>query len=78
VVAHTFLCGIGGEVLEFRREARAILGFGWGLSKHGQRIEWFGPRPLSGQDWDSHLGRLTQECPEWSFQPGFSQHPLEP
>jgi hypothetical protein len=85
-LAHTFLCGKGGELHEFRKEARAILGFKWGFSKQGQRIEWFGPDPLSAQDWDSHREYLVQtyytqvegEGDKWSFKPGFSQHPLEP
>lgn len=77
-VAHTFLCGKGGRLHEFRKEARAILGFSWGFSKRGEQIEWFGPEPLSAQDWDAHLERLTEERPDWSFRPGFSRHPLEP
>ncbi|MGN6814739.1 MAG: hypothetical protein ACTHK3_01470 [Solirubrobacterales bacterium] len=77
-LAHSFYCGIGGELGEFRKEARAILGFSWGFSKQGQRIEWFGPESLSSRDWDGQLERLTEERPEWSFRPGFSKHPLEP
>jgi len=85
-LAHTFLCGLGGELLEFRHEARAILGFSWGFSKRGQRIEWFGPEPLSAEDWNSHLEYLRGKYERWwrprrwrwSFKPGFSQHPLEP
>lgn len=76
-LAHAFLCGLGGELFEFRKEARAILGFSWGFSKRGQQIEWFGPDLLSAQDWDGHLERLTEERPQWSFRPGFSRHPLE-
>jgi hypothetical protein len=76
--AHTFYCGLGGELTEFRKEARAILGFGWGFSKRGREIEWFRPERLSPQDWDGHIERLSQERPEWSFKRGFSQHPLEP
>jgi hypothetical protein len=77
-LAHTFLCGKGGTLHEMRKEARAILGFRWGFSKRDQQIEWFGPEPLSAQDWDAHLERMEEERPEWSFRPGFSQHPLEP
>ncbi|MGN6215990.1 MAG: hypothetical protein ACTHN7_03405 [Solirubrobacterales bacterium] len=77
-LAHTFFCGKGGLLHEFRKEARAILGFGWGLSKRDQRVEWFGPQPLAAQDWDSHLERLTEERWDWAFKAGFSQHPLEP
>ena len=77
-LAHTFLCGKGGTLHEMCKEARAIFGFSWGFSKRGQRIEWFGPEPLSAQDWAAHLDRLAEEREEWSFRPGFSQHPLEP
>lgn len=77
-LAHAFLCGTGGELLEFRKEARAILGFSWGYSKRGRRIEWFGPDLLSAEDWDSHLQRMAEERPEWTFRSGFSQHPLDP
>jgi hypothetical protein len=85
-LAHTFLCSLGGELLEFRKEARAILGFSWGFSKRDQRIEWFGPEPLSAEDWNRHLDYLRRRHGRWwwprrwrwSFKPGFSQHPLEP
>lgn len=37
--AHTFYCGLGGELTEFRKEARAIFGIGWGFSKRaGDRV----------------------------------------
>lgn len=85
-LAHTFYCGRGGRLGEFRREARAILGFSWGFTKRGWQIDWFGPDLLSPQDWDRHHEYLDQTyCAEvedkerkWSFRPGFSQHPLEP
>ena len=77
-LAHTFLCGLGGELLEFRHEARAVLGFQWGFSKRGRRIEVFGPEALSAEDWNSHLEHMAEQRPEWSFRPGFSQHPLDP
>jgi hypothetical protein len=77
-LSHTFLCGLGGELLDFRHEVHAVLGFSWGFSKHGPDIESFGPEPLSAQDWDAHRERLREACPDWTFRPGFSQHPLEP
>jgi hypothetical protein len=85
-LAHTFLCSLGGELLEFRKEVHAVLGFSWGFLKRDQQIEWFGPEPLSGKDWDSHLEYLTRKYARWwwlprwrwSFHPGFSRHPLEP
>jgi hypothetical protein len=83
--AHTFFCGRGGELHDFRKEARAILGFKWGFSKRDQQIEWFGPELLSAEDWNSHLEYLRKKYGRWwlwrwrwSFKPGFSQHPLEP
>lgn len=85
-LAHAFLCGKGGELHEFRREARAILGFSWGFSKRDQRVEWFGPKLLSEGDWNSHLEYLRGKYQRWwrlrrwrwSFAPGFVQHPLHP
>lgn len=85
-LAHTFLCGIGGELLEFRKEVRAILGFSWGYTKRGEKIEWFGPKLLSEEDWNGHLEYLTRKYQRWwrlrrwrwSFAPGFVQHPLHP
>ena len=76
--AHTFLCGLGGELMELRREARAILGFGWGFSKQGEKIEPFGPTPLAAEDWEGHREYLGRSFPEWSFAPGFFEHPLRP
>jgi len=76
--ARAFLCGLGGELHEVRREARAILGFGWGFSKRGAEIEFFGPDPLEAGDWDLHRDYLARAFPAWTFAPGFSEHPLEP
>jgi len=78
LLVHAFLCSLGGELLEFRKEARAIIGFSWGYVKRGQEIEAFGPDLLSAEDWNSHRNYLEEACSDWSFQPGFSQHPLEP
>lgn len=74
-LAHTFLCGLGGELME-RKEVRAVLGFSWGFSKHGGRIEWFGPDVLGSEDWDGHLAYLHERHPEWTFAPGFLRDPL--
>ncbi|HEU4706815.1 MAG TPA: hypothetical protein VFS64_06500 [Solirubrobacterales bacterium] len=76
--AHAFLCGVGGELLEFRREAHAVIGFDWGFSKHGREIEFFGPDPLPASSWDGHLDYLRGAFPEWTFAPGFVEHPLRP
>jgi hypothetical protein len=75
--AHTFLCGLGGELLEFRREARAVLGFGWGCRKRGREIELLGPQPLPPEAWDGHRRYLASRFPEWGFPAGYFQHPLE-
>lgn len=74
--AHTFLCGLGGKLLEMRKEARAILGFSWGFSKHDEEIDFFGPTALASEKWDEHLGYLRDNFGEWSFAPGFQQHAL--
>ncbi|HKH64496.1 MAG TPA: hypothetical protein VKA35_03430 [Solirubrobacterales bacterium] len=80
--AHTFLCGLGGKLLEQteegRREVMAVLGFEWGFSKRGEQIDVFDLRPLPADDWNGHLpylhGRFSE--PRWSFLPDFFDHPL--
>jgi hypothetical protein len=79
-LAHTFLCGLGGELLEFRREVRAVLGFSWGFEKRDGEVAPFGPTPLSPPVWNGHreyLGERYRQW-EWKFAPGFHQHPLRP
>jgi hypothetical protein len=76
--SHSFLCGMGGDLHEVRREARAILGFSWGFSKRGPEIEYFGPDPLEPGDWDLHHDHLAGAFPGWTFAPGFYEDPLEP
>lgn len=80
-LAHTFLCGLGGELLEFRREVRALLGFSWAIVKRGDRIEVSGPTPLGPEDWDGHLRYFNRRfrrfrLKKWRFVPGFSDRPL--
>lgn len=67
-LAHSFLCGLGGELLEFRREVRALLGFSWGFSKQDQRIESFGPASLAAPDWDQHRAYLGERYGEWDWK----------
>ena len=76
--AHTFLCGLGGKLAEFRREVRAVLGFSWGFSRRGSQIDIFGPDVLSPGDWDDHREYLGQRYPKWSFAAGFAESPLDP
>jgi len=76
--AHSFLCGLGGELHDLRHEVRPILGFSWGFSKQGQEFEFFGPDPLEAADWDGHRDYLRRTYPAWKFAPGFHQHPLRP
>lgn len=76
--AHSFLCGLGGELHEVRREARAILGFGWGFSKQGREFEFFGPDPLGPADWNRHHDYLARAFPAWTFASGFFEDHLEP
>jgi hypothetical protein len=77
-LAHTFLCGLGGELLEFRREVRAVLGFSWGCRKRGHTIEFLGLESLSPESWTSHREYLAGMFPAWTFSPAFHQHPTEP
>ena len=77
-LAHTFLCGLGGELLEFRHEVRAVLGFSWGFHKRGEEIEYLGPDALAVAVWDGHLGHLRETFPDWTFLPGFRESPLGP
>jgi hypothetical protein len=80
--AHTFLCGLGGRLLEQteegRRELRALLGFEWGFSKRGEKIDLRGLRPLPAEDWNGHLPYLHERfsTPRWTFLPDFFDHPL--
>jgi hypothetical protein len=78
--AHTFLCGLGGKLFEQtegeRREVRAVLGFAWGFSKRGDRVESTEPKRLSAEDWDGHLSYLRGRFPKFTFPPGFFDHPL--
>jgi hypothetical protein len=76
-LAHTFLCGLGGELLEFRHEALAVLGFTWGCRKRGPEIEFHPVEALSPESWDSHQSYLARRFPNWTFPPGFFQDPLE-
>jgi len=80
-LAHTFLCGLGGELLEFRQEVRALLGFSWEIHKRGDQIEVAGPTPLGPEDWDRQHGYLNRRyrrlrLRKWRFAPGFSDRPL--
>lgn len=75
-LAHSFLCGLGGELLEFRHEARAVLGFSWGCRKRGPEIELLDPEPLPPEAWDGHRDYLARRFPVWTFAPGFHQRPL--
>jgi hypothetical protein len=64
-------------LLEFRREARAVLGFSWGCRKRGPQIELQEPKPLSVAVWDSHCEYLESRFPEWTFPVGYFQDPLQ-
>lgn len=75
-IAHSFLCGLGGELHEVRREARAILGFSWGFFKRGPEIEFIGLNALEAAEWDRHRDYLARTFPEWTFAQGFFDHPL--
>jgi hypothetical protein len=76
-LAHSFLCGLGGELLEFRREIRAVVGFSWGFSKRGQEFEYLQPGALEASDWDGHIDYLTGAYEGWKFASGFVQGPLQ-
>ena len=74
--AHTFLCGLGGELLEFRHEVRAVLGFGWGFSKQGNEIRFAEPAALPAEVWDGHLAYMNRRFEGWTFATGYRRHPL--
>jgi len=76
--AHSFLCGLGGELHDLRHEARAILGFSWGFSKRGAEFQFLGPEALEPANWDGHRDYLEETFPGWTFAPGLHQHPLRP
>jgi len=77
-LAHAFLCGLGGELHDLRREVRGVLGFSWGFSKRGLECEFFDPDALRAADWNGHRDYLARAFPAWSFAPGFFEHPLRP
>jgi hypothetical protein len=77
-LAHSFLCGLGGELLDEQRGIRAILGFSWGFSKRGNEFEYLGPAVLAAADWDGHRPFLGRSFPNWQFATGFHRHPLRP
>jgi len=79
-LAHTFLCGLAGKLIEQtekgRHEVRALLGFSWGFSKRGSEIDSRDPEPLSADDWNAHLPYLRERFSTWNFPPGFFDTPL--
>ena len=72
-VAHSFLCGLGGRLLEFRHEARAVLGFSWSFSFRDREIEIPSPAALGPDDWNAHRLTLEESHPGWSFAVGFHE-----
>jgi hypothetical protein len=64
--ANSFLGFIGAQ-----RQARAILGFGWGFAVREREIVITPVEPLSAADWDSRLPVLRREHPLWDFDSGF-------
>jgi hypothetical protein len=78
--ARTFLCGLGGKLLEQteggRREIRAVLGFEWGFSKRGDRVSLRDLKPLPAEGWNRHLPYLRERFPACTFPPGYFDHPL--
>jgi len=75
--AHSFLCGLGGRLLDFHEknthEARAVLGFSWGFSIRDGQIEIEGLNALGFEAWDGHIPYLTAKHPAWSFAAGFHE-----
>jgi hypothetical protein len=71
-IAHSFLCGLGGELHEMRHEVRAVLGLGWGFRGCPPQLESFGPTALDAKDWDRHRDYLARTFPDWTFAPGFA------
>lgn len=73
--AYTFLCGLGGDLLEYRREVRAVLGFGWTFTKRGTEVKFSPPSALATEDWERQRGYLAQAFPDWTFAAGLCRHP---
>jgi hypothetical protein len=70
-LAHSFLCGLGGNTLGGRGEIDAVLGFSWGFRKRGGEVSLQGPLQLDAGDWDRHRDYLRGAFPAWAFLPGF-------
>jgi hypothetical protein len=77
-LAHSFLCGLGGELFEQERDVCAVIGFRWGFAKRGTQCEFLGPDPLAAADWERHRDYLSRAFAGWSFARGFRRHPLRP
>jgi hypothetical protein len=65
-LAHSFLCFVGEPL-----EARAILGFSWGLDLADDEIPLTGIAPVPAEQWDEHRILLRREHPAWRFAPGY-------
>jgi hypothetical protein len=70
--AETFLCFV--RMGASRREARAILGFGWGFSIRRKAISLTPPARLSPAEWNEHRAFLRREHPGWAFASGYRNH----
>jgi hypothetical protein len=67
--AESFLCFVPAE--EASREARALLGFGWGFTIRAGAISLSAPAQLPPAEWDKHHRLLSREHPGWGFASGY-------
>ena len=77
-LAHSFLCGLGENPLDYSGEIDAILGFSWGFRHRDGEMEVWGPERLGAEDWDRHGDYLSETFPAWTFLPGFTGHSAGP
>lgn len=64
-LAHSFLCVAPSS--PFAKEVEAIAGFSWGFNMEDDDLEIVGARPLSRNDWSSHIELLSTSYPSWEF-----------
>ncbi len=67
--AHSVLCFVPSAAIG--REVKAIAAFAWGFDVRDGDVRLRDPRPLVVDDWDQHVGYLSDRFPEWQFASGW-------
>jgi hypothetical protein len=67
-VAHSWLCGPAGSLLE--RDIKMLTGFRWGYRLHGGEVVIEAPSALNVGAWKQDVPILQRASPSWTFRPG--------